>query len=51
MIRLEACIEEIRLWMTQNFLKVNDEKTEFVIFGSDIDLKKVSEWTVAVGET
>ena len=28
-ITMEKCIQEIRSWMRQNFLKLNDEKTEF----------------------
>jgi hypothetical protein len=28
--RLEACIAEIKAWMAANYLKVNDEKTEFL---------------------
>ena len=28
--RLEACVAEIKHWMTQNYLKVNDQKTEFL---------------------
>ena len=49
--RLESCIEEIRLWMNSNFLKLNDSKTEFIIFGTPQDLSKVSGWTVTVGDT
>ena len=49
--RLEACIEEIRNWMEANYLKLNDSKTEFVIFGMQIDLTKVSGWTVTVGNS
>ena len=49
--RLEACIEEIRNWMEANYLKLNDSKTEFVIFGTQIDLAKVSGWTVTVGNS
>jgi hypothetical protein len=26
---IEACISDIRLWMARNFLKLNDDKTEF----------------------
>lgn len=47
----EACIEEIRLWMEKNYLKLNDSKTEFVIFGTPHDLDLVTGWTVTVGET
>ena len=49
MARLEECIEDIRQWMTMNFLKLNDSKTEFVILGSPQDVAKVTEWTVTVG--
>ena len=28
---LEKCIQEIRSWMRQNFLKLNDENTEFLL--------------------
>ena len=31
---LEACIAEIRQWMSMNMLKVNDNKTEFIVFGN-----------------
>ena len=49
--RLEACIAEIRIWMETNFLKLNDSKTEFIIFGTEKDLAKVSGWTVTVGNS
>ena len=32
--RLEDCITEIRQWMGKNHLKLNDSKTEFLIFGN-----------------
>ena len=31
--KLEACLEEVRLWMTSNWLKLNNDKTEFIVFG------------------
>ena len=37
--------------MNSNFLKLNDSKTEFIIFGTPQDLSKVSGWTVTVGDT
>ena len=35
--------------MEVNYLKLNDSKKEFVIFGTQIDLAGVSGWTVTVG--
>ena len=49
MRRMKACITEIQLWMDDNFLKLNDAKTEFIMFGTPNDLKRVSEWTASVG--
>ena len=49
MNRMEACIAEIKSWMADNLLKLNDSKTEFMIFGTENDIAKVSEWTVSVG--
>lgn len=47
--RMEECIEEIRQWMGSHFLKLNDEKTEFMLFGTENDIKQVTGWTVSVG--
>lgn len=49
--RLESCIEEIRQWMEQHYLKLNDSKTEFVIFGTPNDMEKISGWSVTIGES
>ena len=32
--KLQACISDIRAWMIQNQLKINDEKTEFLVIAS-----------------
>ena len=32
--KLESCVSEIREWMTDNFLKLNDDKSEFIVMGS-----------------
>ena len=32
--KMEECINHIRLWMSQNFLKLNDDKTEIMFFAS-----------------
>ena len=51
MKRLENCVKDIRQWMIAHFLRLNDSKTEFMIFGTPCDIKKVTEWTVPVGDT
>ena len=35
--------------MASNFLKLNEDKTEFIMFGTQQDVLSVSEWTVSVG--
>ena len=32
--RIEKCIDEIGIWMTENLLKLNSDKTEFILFGT-----------------
>ena len=48
---LEDCIRDIRLWMKQNFLKLNDDKSEFILFGSHQQLAKVSVPHVKIGDS
>ena len=50
MERLEACISEIRQWMSRNFLKLNDSKTEFLIIGSRAQLQQLTTDSVRIGE-
>ena len=49
MKQMEACIAEIKSWMAINFLKLNDEKTEFIMLGTQHDIMSVSEKIVSVG--
>ena len=46
---MERCIEEIRNWMARNMLKLNDEKTEFIIFGTHQQLIKIDNITIKIG--
>ncbi|XP_071944670.1 uncharacterized protein [Antedon mediterranea] len=48
---LQHCIYELRVWMKNNFLKLNDEKTEFVLFGSKQQLEKLPPSFIHIGET
>ena len=49
--RIQTCIKEIRLWMSQNFLKLNENKTEFIVFGTTVHLSKLKSLTLAVGDS
>ena len=49
-IQLENCIDEIRHWMKQNYLKLNESKTEFLIFGSKHQHQKLSTSSIRVGD-
>ena len=46
-------IAEIRQWMTLNLLKLNDDKTEFILFGTRQQLSKLDTIPVliAIGDT
>ena len=48
---LENCVSDIRVWMKQNFLKLNDNKTEFMLFGSRQQLAKISSLNIIIGES
>ena len=48
--RLNDCIRDVRTWLTRNMLKLNDEKTEVILFTSKHGLKSLSSITVIDGE-
>ena len=45
-ITLENCIRDIKTWMMKNFLKLNDDKTEFLLIGSKCNINKTSSLNV-----
>ena len=46
---LELCIAEIRQWMQTNLLKINDEKTEFMLVGTKQQLNKITDINIKIG--
>ena len=51
LITLENCIAEIRQWMKDNFLKLNDDKTEFLLLGSPNQLSKIDIPFIKIGDS
>ena len=49
--RLEQCVSDLRVWMNANRLKLNDSKTEFIIFGTSHVLSQLSTTSIQVGES
>ena len=49
--RLIACFNELRMWMARWMLKLNDDKTEMVIFLSKYHLQKYDLSTMSVGDS
>jgi len=46
---MELCIKAIRAWMIADKLKLNDDKTEFLIIGTRQQLSKVDIEKLSVG--
>ena len=47
---MQSCVADIRKWMLSDRLKLNDDKTEFVIIGTRQQLTKVNIDTLTVGD-
>ena len=47
--KLESCLADVRSWMQVNFLKLNESKTEFIIFGTRQQLNKVGTINIRKG--
>ena len=47
---LHNCINPICLWMHTNLLKLNDDKTEFILTGSALHLAKVDNISLMIGQ-
>ena len=49
--KLNNCISDIRVWMIKNTLKINDSKTEFIVFRSPPANQELSSLSVYVGDS
>ena len=50
--KMEMCLEEMRNWMVRNCLKLNDEKTEFLVIGAPLYVSRIQEpCTIKIGNT
>ena len=47
--RIESCVQDIRIWMTNNLLKLNDDKTEVIIITSKEDISSNLDISIRVG--
>jgi len=50
MARLNSCLVDIRAWMADNFLKLNDDKTEQLLIGIPKRVAKIKTFQVLVGD-
>jgi exonuclease III len=49
--RLEACLFEMKVWLADNHLKLNEEKTEFMVIGQKANVQKLpSPHEIQVGD-
>lgn len=46
---VQECIEALRAWMAVNKLKLNDDKTEFILLGTSALLNKVRISSIRIG--
>ena len=49
--KLEGCLSQIKSWMDANFLKLNQEKTELIIFGTRQKLSMMTQFSINVTGT
>ena len=48
---IELCVSEIREWMNQNMLKLNDDKTELIVFTSKYKQDLYNDLSITIGGT
>ena len=47
--KLNACLADIRNWMSDNFLKLNDDKTELLLIGHPKRTANLADFTINIG--
>ena len=50
MPKLDSCVEDRKIWMERNVVKIKDLKTEFIIFCSRVNLSNLSVLSVTLGD-
>ena len=48
--RHEACLAEVRCWMAMNYLKLNEDKTDLIMFGTKQSLQNIKTNEVHIGD-
>ena len=48
---LQKCICDVRAWMREDQLMLNDDKTQFLIIGTRQQVSKVSIQSIEIGQT
>ena len=51
LLRMERCVADIRTWMRHNMLKLNDDKTELIVFASRYNQHLYSDASMMIGNT
>lgn len=46
---LEECISAVQIWMAQHKLKLNDDKTDFMVFANKETAKRIEQQVLCVG--
>ena len=49
--RILLCVSEIREWMNQNMLKLNDDKTELIVFTSKYKHDLYNDLSITISDT
>ena len=47
---IELCVSEIREWMNQNMLKLNDDRIELIVFASKYKQDLYNDLSITIGD-